>query len=314
MTVQITLRPTRISASMLFVLAMTALISGCASQREALGPVVEPDAFARWLADRPTERRVILDARDADAYAAGHVAGAVRVDTVAWRPESLSAETSLEHDAHWYERIGALGISGRDPVVVYDDGRMTEAARVWFVLQHLGVPEVSVLNGGYPALQKLIAEGSIPVSRAPTPPDPTPFDPPRPMLAGVSLVDRHEVRRSVEQSEAQILDARTREEYTGLDLRRNPRGGHIPGAIHLAHGQLLDPDGRLKSPEELAALFEQAGFQRDKPIITHCDGGGRASLAALAAHRAGYGPVMNYYLSFGDWAADAQCPVERHEG
>jgi thiosulfate/3-mercaptopyruvate sulfurtransferase len=69
-------------------------------------------------------------------------------------------------------------------------------------------------------------------------------------------------------------------------------------------------DGRPRPPEELAALFDCAGFQGSHPIIiTHCDGGGRASLAALAAERAGYGPVMNYYLSFGDWAADARCPV-----
>jgi len=34
----------------------------------------------------------------------------------------------------------------------------------------------------------------------------------------------------------------------------------------------------------------------------------------LAAVRAGYGPVMNYYLSFGDWAADPGCPLVMSEG
>lgn len=120
--------------------------------------------------------------------------------------------------------------------------------------------------------------------------------------------------RAIEQHEAQIFDARTQDEYVGKDLRKNSRGGHLPTAINLPHTQLLNEQGKLKSPEELAKLFEQAGFERGQPVITHCDGGGRASLAALAAARAGYGPVMNYYLSFGDWAADASCPVETPAG
>lgn len=109
----------------------------------------------------------------------------------------------------------------------------------------------------------------------------------------------------------QVFDTRTREEYIGEDLRKNTRGGHIPTAINVPHKELLDEQNRLKSPEALRTLLEQAGFKRGQPVITHCDGGGRASLAALAASRAGYGPVLNYYLSYGDWAADATCPVVR---
>jgi thiosulfate/3-mercaptopyruvate sulfurtransferase len=125
----------------------------------------------------------------------------------------------------------------------------------------------------------------------------------------VAVAERQRVRAAVERGNAQVFDARTRAEYTGQDLRKNTRGGHIPGAINIPHKELLDEHGRLRSPGALAALFEQAGFKRGQPVITHCDGGGRASLAALAAERAGYGPVLNYYLSFGDWAADASCPV-----
>ena len=41
--------------------------------------------------------------------------------------------------------------------VVMDDGRMTEAARVWFILQYFGLPAV-VLNGGAPAWDRLPAQ------------------------------------------------------------------------------------------------------------------------------------------------------------
>ncbi len=108
-----------------------------------------------------------------------------------------------------------------------------------------------------------------------------------------------------------MFDTRTYEEYTGENLRDNTRGGHLPNAINLPHNKLLDKKGRLKSPQALAAILKKAGFKQGQPIITHCQGGGRASLAALAADIAGYGPVMNYYLSFGDWAADMSCPIEK---
>ncbi len=200
-------------------------------------------------------------------------------------------------------------MSGREPVVIYDDGRMTEAARAWFIFQHFGVADAAVVNGGYLALEPLLADGRIPVSREATMPKRATFQPAADAKGGIGLVDRQRVREAIDRGEAQVFDARTPDEYTGKDRKSNPRGGHLPTAINLSHKKLLDASGRLKSPEELATLFQKAGFERGWPIITHCQSGGRSSLAALAAARAGYGPVMNYYLSFGEWAADATCPV-----
>ena len=48
-----------------------------------------------------------------------------------------------------------------------------------------------------------------------------------------------------------------------------------------------------------------------RPIVTHCEGGGRAALGAAAAVRAGFDDVRVYYLSFGDWIRDESCPVVR---
>jgi thiosulfate/3-mercaptopyruvate sulfurtransferase len=288
------------------------LVVGCSSARQApLGPVVEADDLAHRLSQKAADRLVLLDVRDAASYERGHVAGAVHVEPEEWRQESLASETGLDHETFWRNRIGSLGVSGRDPVVIYDDGRMTEAARLWFIFQHFGMPDAAVLNGGYPALEPLIAAGRVTVSRDATLPGLAEFRPPAGATTRIGLVGRQEVREAVERGQAQIFDARTREEYAGLDLRRNLRGGHLPDAINVPHRELLDERGRLKPPETLAVLLEAAGFQRGQPVITHCDGGGRASLAALAAERAGYGPVLNYYLSFGDWAADATCPVIR---
>jgi thiosulfate/3-mercaptopyruvate sulfurtransferase len=53
----------------------------------------------------------------------------------------------------------------------------------------------------------------------------------------------------------------------------------------------------------------EAGVSAGKPVVTHCDAGGRAALAALAAVHAGLPEVSAYYLSFADWAGDGTCPI-----
>ncbi len=305
-------RSNRIIFGGFFIVIFAATLPGCSSyQYYPSDLVTEGDELALLLNKRATEQLVILDARSKAEYDKGHIAGAVRVDPAEWKEQSLAAETGLNHEMLWKNRIGALGISGRDPILIYDNGSMTTATRIWFIFQHFGVPNTSVLNGGYPILKTLIRKGRIPVSQEQTKPIPAKLEYIDNTSARVALVERQSVRKAIINGEAQVFDTRTYEEYTGENLRDNTRGGHLPNAINLPHNKLLDKKGRLKSPQALAAILKKAGFKQGQPIITHCQGGGRASLAALAADIAGYGPVMNYYLSFGDWAADMSCPIEK---
>ncbi len=94
-------------------------------------------------------------------------------------------------------------------------------------------------------------------------------------------------------------------------MHKNARGGHLPGARRVGHADLLTAEGRLRQPQELRAMLESAGFSPGERIVTHCDGGGRAALAALAAVQAGFSRVDTNYLSFSDWAKDESCPIVR---
>ncbi|WP_275944881.1 sulfurtransferase, partial [Listeria monocytogenes] len=182
----------------------------------------------------------------------------------------------------------------------YDDGRMTEAARAWFILQWFGVDAV-VLDGGWKHLQSLTK-----VEEQANHPHARTYRRPEGFVPVVGLVDRTALARRLGSS-IQILDARTPAEYRGEDLRKNSRGGHLPNASLLPHADLLGPDGTLKAVPELRELLEGAGIGHTAPVVTHCDGGGRAALAALAAVAAGHRDVSAYYLSFSDWAADGSC-------
>jgi thiosulfate/3-mercaptopyruvate sulfurtransferase len=245
---------------------------------------------------------LVLDARPEADYRAGHVAGAVPVPGAAWDRAAKTAEGAFDNVEYWNAAIGALGIDGLRRIAVYDDGKATDAARVWFILQYFGAP-VAMVDGNWPAICAILGQQTETVVNqlvAAT------FSG-RPGTGAVGLRERATLRAALDS--VQVFDARTQSEYDGKDVRNNPRGGHLPGAIRVGHIDLLDASGRLKSASELRRLLDEAGFTSSRPIVTHCEGGGRAALAALAAVHAGFASVDNYYLSFADWARDDACPI-----
>lgn len=243
----------------------------------------------------------LLDAREPDPFDRDHAEGSTRVPVEAWIPAARSADFSFDNLDYWQDQIERLGLSNADTAVVYDDGRMTEAARVWFVLQHFGAKAV-VVNGGWPALGNAGVSGTADTVRA------RGEFVARKAAGAVGLVDRDVVKASL--GDVEVLDARTGAEFSGDDLRNNARGGHLPGSRLLPHADLVE-DGYLKPAAALRALISATGFRPGDHIVTHCDGGGRAALAAIAAVRAGFDEVNVYYLSFSDWAQDESCPIER---
>ncbi len=242
-----------------------------------------------------------LDARDRAMFDAGHAPGAVRVPVEEWDAAAKAADIGFSKTAYWDDALGSLGVGRSAVAVTYDDGRMTNAARVWFILQYFGVKAV-ILNGGWPVLS--VAPGlpagvgpSTSASRA---------------VAGtgtVGLVDRETLKRQLDV-DAHVFDTRTRREFTGEDMRNRTRGGHLPGARHLSHVDLLD-NGVVRPAPALRIMLERVGFGPGDHIVTHCEGGGRAALAAAAGVRAGFDDVRVYYLSFADWARDESCPIVR---
>jgi thiosulfate/3-mercaptopyruvate sulfurtransferase len=255
-------------------------------------PIVEPSEIVAPVR--------YVDVRDRASFEQASAPNAVLAPMERWEAAAKAAETDLSNAAFWGSEIAALGVGDRVTVAVYDDGRMTEAARVWFILQHFGVP-AQIVNGGWPAL----AEARAPTGEAPASGG---FEP-HPGAGAVGLVERSGLKAEL-GSDVRILDARTRAEYAGDDLRKNGRGGHLPGARLLSHVDLLD-GAKVRSSGELKAKLEAAGFGPGDHVVTHCDGGGRAALAAAAALRAGYAGVRAYYLSFADWARDETCQIVR---
>jgi thiosulfate/3-mercaptopyruvate sulfurtransferase len=242
----------------------------------------------------------ILDIREAADYEAGHIPGAVRLDLPSWTKQSQHVAGLLDRD-FWAAAVSHLGVDQQMRVVVYG-ADAASAARAWWLLTFVGVKHASLLDGGWPAWQ----QAGYPVAAEVPQIESRPF---RPDFQRERLMDKTELLRGLENPKLQVLDARSRGEFTG-ELRAGARPGRVPRAVHLEWVEFLDQNGRFKQPGELKALLAKRGLTADAPLVSYCYSGGRASVAIFACELLGWPRAKNYYCGWQEWSADATAPAK----
>ena len=242
----------------------------------------------------------LLDARPRADYEKAHIPGAAWVDAKA--VEKLAARPGgLEDKDAWQAWIAPLGITPQTEVLIYDAKRQLDAARLWWLLCYLGVEKVGLIDGSFPLWQRQGRQVATEITKV----DPKPF---RVTFRTDKHATRSEVLEAMKAKSAQIIDARSASEYSGTELR-SKRGGHIPSACSLEWANLVDQDGRFLDETSLRAKLERSGVKPGEPVITHCQGGGRASVDVFVMERLGF-PTRNYYLGWSDWGNTEETPVE----
>lgn len=183
---------------------------------------------------------------------------------------------------------------GRE-VVVYDGSGLFSAARVWWIFRLMGKTDVAVLDGGFPKWQAegreiedmppVVRDRHMTVSRQ----DPSgegrdPRSPMRPSWARP---------RSWTPAPPPVSGVRAPEPRAGL------RSGRIPGSRNIPFAGVLNPDGTMKPPAALRAVFEAAGVDLKKPRDHLLRLGRRQAVLSLALERVGH---RNHALYDGSWA------------
>ncbi len=109
----------------------------------------------------------------------------------------------------------------------------------------------------------------------------------------------------------EIVDARGAERFQGQapEPRAGLRSGHIPGSKNLHYRALLNADGTMKDGAGLAAAFDAAGIDRDKPVIPPAGRGVTAAIVNLALERLGQRDHALYDGSWAEWGRFEQLPV-----
>ncbi|MGI9456912.1 MAG: sulfurtransferase [Aeoliella sp.] len=251
--------------------------------------LVEVSELQAWLSGDKRigdQQLTLLDARSIEAYQEGRISAARHVNVAEWKAAFGDGTDAKE----WSARIGKV-LSGTDStVIIYDDALTGNAARIWWIMKYWGVEDVRIVNGGFSAWKAAGATVYPTVSHRT---EPVEFDA-KPHLERLATID--EVLELGAQSDGLtcLIDVRTDRECAG---------GVIPKSTHLDWQELIDPDTKkLRPAEELRVLLERVGFDAEKPTITYCQSGRRASVMAFAVELMGGEQVANYYGSWGEWS------------
>ena len=218
-----------------------------------------------------------LDGRDGRPdFESARLPGAVFFDLEASSDPDSALPHMLPTPFYFAARMGEIGLTADDSIVVYDTVGIRSSARAWWMFQAMGARDIRVLDGGLP---KWRAEGR-PVENGPgAAPAAATFIP---GYRPERVADLDAVRAALRDGE-QVLDARAADRFEGRapEPRAGLRSGHMPGALNLPFPGVLNSDGTMKQGEVLAQAFRAAGVDLERPVITTCGSGVTAAILSL---------------------------------
>lgn len=257
------------------LVALVLILVGCATTGDG---VSDPQGRGRWATDpkvltRPTAvsaawvaehaaECVLFDVRSsADAFAAGHLEGAVHLPTAKLRRSLPDGSTRMLAREELVSLFSDLGVGDGVNVVVYGGDRISDATHTVMALLSIGHPLVAVLEGGVGGWTSSARE----LSTAITTPSP------RSLSLATSLITVATTEQVVLGATA-LIDARPADQYAK---------GHIPGALNRpSPDDVVVSDGHWwKSRAELKRAYSELGLTPSMPVTVSCRSGVSATQA-----------------------------------
>jgi thiosulfate/3-mercaptopyruvate sulfurtransferase len=257
---------------------------------------------------------IIWDVRDEKSYLEGHIPGAINIGEVGNTLRDPNKEDYIATD-----KIQAIfnraGLDVNRDIVVYGSRGNPYVYLGLFTINYFGGKQAQIYHDGFDAWK--LAGLPIQTERATLPAISVTLVP-QPQL----VVTNQEMLKLVQSKSAQIIDARTPDEFSGRDVRAI-RGGHIPNAINipfesnwqdpdtpakLRKKQVSDNSGMtLKSQEDLKKLY--ASLDPNQETVVYCQSGVRAAETATVLKTLGFKKVKVYDSSWLGWGNNLNAQV-----
>ncbi len=290
------------TARLIGALAGVLLSAGLAQASDAL-------VTAEWVEENLENPsvRIFEVSVDTGVYERGHIPGAAHLN---WHTDLVDpVRRDIATREAFQEKLRETGVDGETTVVLYGDNNNWFAAWGAWVFDVYGI-EAKLLDGG----RKLWEARGLPLDTAT----------PEFARSEIVLPERNEELRArfsdvldvVEgRVEANIIDIRSNDEYTGKIFapegvkELSVRAGHVPGAVNVPWGRIVNEDGTFKSPDEIRAIYAEVGVDGSLPVLTYCRIGERSSHTWFALKRIlGY-DARNYDGSWTEYGNAVGVPV-----
>ncbi|WMM25286.1 sulfurtransferase [Tissierella sp. MB52-C2] len=255
-----------------------------------------------WLKNNISkEDLIILDTRAElndpsygfNEYNKGHIKGAQFVsmeEVMTGELREHGGRHPLPNMDEFIENMKSLGIEDNSTVVIYDDGELAMAGRLWWILKYSGKNKVYVLEGGIKSwvendleltteIPKVKKSNSLTLNLAPS-----------------MEVDMDYVKKVITDKDIAIIDSRAYERYIGKIETIDKVAGHIPSALNYPWTNLVE-DG-IKPKEELEEYFKP--LKDYKEVIVHCGSGITGTVNLMFMEEIGLKPKF-YVGGYSDW-------------
>jgi thiosulfate/3-mercaptopyruvate sulfurtransferase len=267
--------------------------------------------WVRENIDKPGLRLIEIDL-DTKAYEAVHIPGAIAINWQTQLQDQVQRDILRKDD---FEKLASsVGITPDDTLVFYGDHNNWFAAYGFWQFKIFGHRDVRLMDGGR---TKWLNDPGNPVTREEPRIQPSVYktgemDPSNRILAS-------ELLKAVHQGDHNLLDVRTRDEFTGKVIapigmgQTAQRGGHIPGAVNIPWNMSVQPDGTFKTGEELRSIYVQSkAVDPKKETIVYCRIGERCSHSwFVLKYLLGLEKVRNYDGSWTEYGNLIGVPIEK---
>lgn len=266
-----------------------------------------------WLKERISkDSLVIFDVRyklgdgiyGGEEYKKGHIPGAIFIameELLTGKEKEHGGRHPLPDMESFRVAINKLGVDDDIDVVIYDDGEISNAGRLWFMLRFLGKENVYVLKGG---IKEWLAFGNkLDINETPS------------LQRGVLranfnheiIADVEDVKKAIANNKIAIIDSRTSDRYRGEIEPIDRVPGHIPSALNYPWPELIEADEKW-TKENLQEYYKD--LMKFDEILVYCGSGTSATVNMIFLEEAGLKPKL-YTGSYSDWISYPGNEIEK---
>jgi thiosulfate/3-mercaptopyruvate sulfurtransferase len=279
------------------VLISAALFMGCHPEEQTGEYIIDAEDAITLL---QAENTVLVDTQGSSEYKEAHCTGAVnisRANIVVNKPypNMLAPAKQME------QILSARGISKDSTILIYDNNKNMDAARLWWSLLIYGHDNAKVVSGGFEALKA--AGLSVDNKRVAVEPTDYSIETKRSQYVASTGDVKAEVDNP--QQDVCIIDTRTTEEFND---------GTIPTSVHIDFSRNNFKDGTYKPVRQIRILYDDYNIEPEDTALVFCKTSIRAAQTFLALYNAGYRNVKIYDAAWIGWSADPSLPVQRPSG